>query len=517
MLELKMKLFLILSLLGFSSLALANQDLGSYEIDKALDQASPAEFQEIYSQVVTHLKEAEAKEEFDSRLNLALFHSPKFSFIKSLIQSTFVVSGYDDLCFFGGWMSKKGGNNKCRMPWKMRTHSKFKREHSAHVYSRQYNCGGVNFRCNPLIFGTNTSGKGKCVTYDPVRNLSARCAAASAGNIDNHIRNLKEDPILRKKFAHYMKFLLEECKNPGSSTCKALKGHMTKLYAKAKESNDVNLCQAIVEPIVTAGNFIDVGARIDALPVPSRQPSDDSDDSQTGLTSIEDEMFRNYKKLGGNPKAFAHVMCFFKKHQDSQFQGAHRRKLKITEKCKIIINDYTKGSNEKRLFVMNRCTGKVKAMQSSHGKGGGSGAPVNSHQNAKHFSNRFNTRLSPSGFFIMGGWHHTSKVWHPGIKMHGLQKGVNDNSYGRGIVLHRSMTSSGGYCYGGIATSDQSNPRLRGQSCGRTWGCIGLDPSKWSESSKDLLGTRNGGPLLYTYSPREAAKSASYCGDKLWQ
>ncbi|TNE96677.1 MAG: hypothetical protein EP326_12910 [Deltaproteobacteria bacterium] len=513
-----MKLLVTLVLLGLSFHSYAFESLDEKQIVRALEEVNQEEFNLIYENVITHLKEAEQDEEFESRFSLRFLSSPKFSLINILIQSGFVVSGYDDLCFFGGWMSKKGGNGKCRVPWDMRRHTGFKNQHSAHVYSKEYNCGGINFRCNPMLFGTSSTGKGQCVKYDPVKNLSARCSAASKNNIDNHLKNLKEDPILREKFAHYLKFLIKECRGSRGATCSVLQGHLKMVYSKAIKSNDKNICKAVVEPLIKAKDFIQVGARIESPPV-ARRPSDTADElPETGLSSVEEKLFKNYKKLGGDSKAFSHVMCFFKKHQSSSFKGGHGRKLKIKEKCKIIINDYTKSSSQKRLFILNRCTGKVSAMQSSHGVGGGSGSGTNSLANASYISNKPNTNLSPSGFFIMGGWHHTNKLWNPGIKMHGLQKGINDNSYRRGIVFHRAMNSRSGYCGGGLATSDQSSPKLSGGVCGRTHGCIGIPPTNWQVAKDDILGERDGGALLYTYSKNEAAKSASYCGgSNLWQ
>ena len=508
--------------MAYSSITFADLDLSENQIVHALESADGAEFEKIYKNVVIHLEEKEQVEDFESQISFTLLSTPKFSFLKTLFISGHAVSRYDDLCFFGGWMSKKGGNNKCRRPWKMRGYSRFTREHSAHVYSKEYNCGGIYFRCNPLVFGSNSSGKGKCVKYDPVKNLSARCASASTGLINNHLKSLKEDPILREKFAHYLKYLIKECRTSRGGTCEVLKGQIKKLYAKAKSTNVVQLCKAIVEPLINAKNFIDIGSRIESPPVVKRQPSNnrEEEDSSTILdsTAIEDEMFRNYKKLGGDPKAFKHVMCFFKKHhQESSFKAAHGKRIKIEEKCKIMINDYTKGSNHKRLFIMNRCTGKVMAMQSSHGIGGAAGSSRNSRRTARHISNRPNTYLSPSGFFIMGGWHHTTKKWKPGIKMHGIQKGINDRSYSRGIVFHRAMNGRGGYCQGGLATSDQSNPKLIGYDCGRTHGCLGIAPSNWQVAIDNIKGERTGGPLLYTYSHIEAAKPSDYCGDNLWQ
>lgn len=513
-----MKLMLLTVVVLISQSLHANSSLSSTKIERAIDHATYDEVREIHQKALDYIVEAEQKEEFEPFSTFILPLNPKIYFVKLLFLGGYAVSSGDDLCIFGGWLSKKGSSGKCRKPWQMRNIPSFNQAHRAHVYSREYNCGGDNFRCNPMMFGSDSSGNGKCVPYNPVRNLSARCVEASKDLIEGHINSIKDDEILRNKFAHYIEHLIEECKRPGSSTCNALKGHLDKLAAKAKETNDVNLCRILVEPVASLENIVQVGSNINTPPVANQSDDDEAVDfSLENAEEKEAEMFENYKKMGGDPKAFAHVMCFFKKHQQSQFNAGHGGKVQIKEKCKIMINDYNKTSDHKRLFIMNRCTGKVTAMQSSHGRGGGNGVGANTGHKLNHLSNKYDTNASPSGFFIMGGWHHTSKAWKPGIKMHGLQKGINDNSYGRGVVFHRSKTSSAVYCGGGVATSDQSSPVLKGSNCGRTHGCIGIPLAGWDIAIRDILGERNGGPLLYTYSKHEAAKPTSYCGDNLWQ
>ncbi|MCO4793401.1 MAG: murein L,D-transpeptidase catalytic domain family protein [Bacteriovoracaceae bacterium] len=513
-----MKLLTFLAVFVVSLPLFANSNYTNQDIDRILEYSNQEEFGVIYQATVKKLIEDEEKEVFyNSSTFFNLLTAPKLYSIHYILFGEYVNSGSEKMCFFGGWMVYKQGR-KCPRPWKMRNHSKFKRDLSAHVYSKEYNCGGSSFRCNPLIFGSTSSGNGKCINYSPVNNLSSRCASASADLVDAHVNKLKDDPILRGKFSAYLAELLKKCGKSRSGTCGILKSHLDKIVTKAKATNDVNLCRDIVEPVLNVDNVVTVATRINTPPVVTSDDDNEDIPTPVSLAEAEQKMFENYKKMGGDPKAFAHVMCFYKKHKESKFKGGHGRGLGIKDKCNIIINDYNKSSKYKRLFVMNRCTGKVQAMQSSHGVGGGAGAGKNSHSTARHISNKGNTNLSPSGFFIMGGWHRTSKPWAPGIKMHGLQKGINDNSYRRGVVFHRSKNKRGAYCGGGIASSDESSPRLSGSNCGRTHGCIGIPPSNWGVATDKIKGERSGGPLLYTYSHIEAAKPASYCGgSNLWQ
>jgi hypothetical protein len=96
-----------------------------------------------------------------------------------------------------------------------------------------------------------------------------------------------------------------------------------------------------------------------------------------------------------------------------------------------MINDYSKASSQKRLFILNKCTGEVKAMQSAHGRGGSNGVAASGGSKLNGISNTPDTNASPSGFFVLGDWHTTEKRWGPGIKMHGLER-VPTIMHGRG-------------------------------------------------------------------------------------
>lgn len=211
----------------------------------------------------------------------------------------------------------------------------------------------------------------------------------------------------------------------------------------------------------------------------------------------------NFKKLGGNSKALAQALCFMNKNAGkTKFKSGAGGRISIKEKCKFIINDYTKPANKKRMFVVNKCTGNVDVVQVAQGKGG--------------ISNRSGSKATPSGFHVTGGTHNSKKRWAPGIKLHGLQRGVNDNTYARAVVMHRAISSRGAYCGGGIAKSSQSKPDTRGTHCGNSWGCPAVHPNHWKALQK-LKGNRSGGTMVYNFSSRESGKGSSYCGDRLWK
>lgn len=252
---------------------------------------------------------------------------------------------------------------------------------------------------------------------------------------------------------------------------------------------------------------IDPNGVVDEFLEPCHQCDDDAASGREVRRS-SNNLERNFRRMGGDPKALAHAMCFFYTHRNTRFISAAGGRVSIQENCKIAINDYanTGVTQPKKMFIVNRCTGTVDVMNVARGKGG--------------YSNGIGSRGTPDGFHITGGWHYgpNNKTWYPGIKMHGLQRGINNNTYGRGVVIHRALNSSGRtYCTGGYRSSNRHRDGRVGGYCGRTYGCPGVDPNNWSKVVDDLKGNNSGGALVYNYTPRMKQKSPSYCGDNLWR
>ena len=93
----------------------------------------------------------------------------------------------------------------------------------------------------------------------------------------------------------------------------------------------------------------------------------------------------------------------------------------------MTIIDYTQPSTRKRFFLIDLYSGTIRRLLVSHGKNSGT-------LYATRFSNRPDSLESPCGFFMTGpeycGPHGPSMV------LYGLEKGKNDNSLSRKIVMH---------------------------------------------------------------------------------
>ena len=142
----------------------------------------------------------------------------------------------------------------------------------------------------------------------------------------------------------------------------------------------------------------------------------------------------------------------------------------------LTVIDYTKPSTERRMWVFDLVHTRVLFEElTAHGKNSGDNQAV-------RFSNAPNSLMSSLGAFLTGetyiGKHGLS------LRLRGLEKGVNDNSMERAIVIHAAA-----YISDAIATK-------KGR-IGRSWGCPAVRP----EISRRLIESVQGGTLVLAYYP----------------
>lgn len=244
-------------------------------------------------------------------------------------------------------------------------------------------------------------------------------------------------------------------------------------------------------------------------------PAAESEPQPSGARVGDSTLMRNYTRLGGDPVALEQALCFANRHSRTRFRTTgegYRNGIRIDDQRYITINDLNKSSNEKRLFILDTQTGEVSAYHSGHGSG--TGGSSNSRERSTHFSNNEGSNLNPSGFFITGNRYRSTKSWGTGMRLHGLQPGINDNAMARGIVLHQAP-----YVAAGVARSGDSSPRLGGATAGRSNGCTAVSSNHVGEIMGKLA-TGNegshpyrGGSLYYNFSPSEKNRGRSYCGN----
>ncbi len=142
----------------------------------------------------------------------------------------------------------------------------------------------------------------------------------------------------------------------------------------------------------------------------------------------------------------------------------------------LTVIDYTKPSTERRMWVFDLVHTSVLFEElTAHGKNSGDNQAV-------RFSNTPNSLMSSLGAFLTGdtyiGKHGLS------LRLQGLEKGINNNSMERAIVIHAAA-----YISDAIA-------KKKGR-IGRSWGCPAVRP----EISRRLIESVQGGTLVLAYYP----------------
>ena len=142
----------------------------------------------------------------------------------------------------------------------------------------------------------------------------------------------------------------------------------------------------------------------------------------------------------------------------------------------LMVIDYSKRSTEQRLWVFDlKRSGVLFQELVAHGRNSGDDRAV-------RFSNEPGSLMSSLGLFLTAdtyiGKHGLS------LRLQGLQKGLNDNSLERAIVIHAAD-----YVSESVA---QKAGRI-----GRSWGCPAVRPA----ISRKLIETVQGGVLMLAYYP----------------
>jgi hypothetical protein len=142
----------------------------------------------------------------------------------------------------------------------------------------------------------------------------------------------------------------------------------------------------------------------------------------------------------------------------------------------LTIIDFSMPSSKKRLFVIDLMSGNLLFNTFvSHGRNSGTAL-------ATHFSNAFNSLKSSLGFYTTGSPYNGKHGYS--LRLDGQEKGINDNAFNRGIVIH---------------SADYVNERLVQENgyIGRSQGC----PAIPEALKKPIIETIRNGSCLFVYSP----------------
>jgi len=142
----------------------------------------------------------------------------------------------------------------------------------------------------------------------------------------------------------------------------------------------------------------------------------------------------------------------------------------------LTVIDYTLPSLEPRLWVIDvQAPAIVFRELVAHGRGSGENM-------ARKFSNQHDSHMTSLGLFVTDSSYVGSNGYS--LRLHGLDKGVNDNAFDRAIVIH-------GAPYVNAGTARQVG-RL-----GRSWGC----PAVRLDVARPLIDAIKGGSVVFAHGP----------------
>ena len=157
--------------------------------------------------------------------------------------------------------------------------------------------------------------------------------------------------------------------------------------------------------------------------------------------------------------------------------AAHKQAVTTgkTTSLTLTVIDYSRPATEKRLWVVDVVSREVLETEYvAHGEGSGD-------LFATQFSNETGSRQSSLGTFITGGTFNGVRGYS--LRLHGLDPGINDNAYFRGIVIH--------------GTPGVSEAKARKGTMGRTEGC----PAVSSEAATRLIPRIANGTVVFAWYP----------------
>ncbi len=149
----------------------------------------------------------------------------------------------------------------------------------------------------------------------------------------------------------------------------------------------------------------------------------------------------------------------------------------------ITIADFSLPSSKKRLFIIDLKNYKVLFNTLvAHGRNTGREA-------ATSFSNDHSTYKSSPGFYITGETYQGKNGYS--LKLEGVEKGINNNAYERGIVIHGADYVSDDFV------------KMQGY-IGRSQGC----PAVPANVNRPIINTIKNGACLFIYHPSYINKSS---------
>jgi hypothetical protein len=229
------------------------------------------------------------------------------------------------------------------------------------------------------------------------------------------------------------------------------------------------------------------------------------------------ELKARFVRTGGNAHAFDHVACFLREKASDDFIAFTPHDQNFVRRCSqhgsfrienqrfFSIIDYTKPSNTKRLFLIDRQTGEVSTTAVAHGKfeAGQFSSRLSSNRNSvreiQYYSNEIDSNASSSGFFV-SGQEYDGKFGRS-LVLFGLEEGINHNACERAIVIHSHLMVS------------RDRARIMSSGCPMVHHSFIdylIDRLGGQRLAQNDIGLKKTGGLVFIYSQREAQLPPCY-------
>lgn len=231
------------------------------------------------------------------------------------------------------------------------------------------------------------------------------------------------------------------------------------------------------------------------------------------------------QKLGGSAHSVSQVQCFFNNKAHTEFVPTRPRDPGLQVRCSdrgdlrlgndryFALIDYTKSSDQKRFFLVDRKTGAVDNFAVAHGRykaHWANNSPAlhqNTTKNASYFSNQVGSNAPSSGFYIASLEYNG--IFGRSLVINGLEKGINDNACERAVVIHASEYVSTNK----VKVMSSGCPMISASKINTVMGTLKggtiVRDQDWHRYRKSGLAETGG--LVYIYGPREARLSKDYC------
>jgi len=397
-----------------------------------------------------------------------------------------------NLCFFGAWPSYIEGEF-CKEPWKYNMNSSF-----GISYDPQHYCGQRNmFRCNPILFGNgdgeysqdnngNGVSAGKCIRFTDnggsINNVTQQCFEATKNNLEALYNRYLEDEEYRNQFHKYKEEVTLFCElNPFYNACSYLLDQVDKILAGAtcilQTKDSLTMNSTALEPIQEVSQYLKGrnrrGRKVsssssmehsqegvsDLAPQTSVRPQAPSPEFRESLNNKSNgescQFFNNFKRSGINEKALKQALFYFENNRNE-----------LSKQRYISIADYGKNSRDKRFYILDLQTGKVRKEQVSHGSG---------MRKVRGQKVRFG---DPNHDGMLDRCHHKNNI-NDSMWLIGKSPGVNDEAKNKYVVMHGAIYNNA-------------------IKMGRSYGC----PAFKYDKAKSIINTIKEGSLYYSYIPQ---------------